>query len=183
MKKRSCSIIFLSIVGMMICFSATVRADDEKAPERITDMVGIYGKKTVLFHIIGGDNNNFTIRVENILMKSPNPLRGINEAYLDIATIRHDMKRFRVTIDELEKRLKQYDEEQAASEQRKTQEHLKKQEIARQRELERRKRLMEEATLESAFEEAIGKPIEEEATSPEGEAEEDAAEETEAEAE
>lgn len=157
------------ILGILICFSTTLRADDGNVSERITDLLNIYGKKAVLSHIIGGDNDNFTIRVNNKPMKSPNPLRGINAALIDVSTIRYDMKRYKMTIDELEKRLTQYDEEQAALEQKKIQERREKREDAKKRYRLRQKRLQEEAALESAFEQAIGKAIEEEADTPEEE--------------
>ena len=155
------------LLGFLAFFSQPLAAENNvETLSKITALVDAYGKKTVLSQVIGNSNDNFTIRLNNQLMKSPNPLRGINEAYIDAGTIRHDMKRYRVTVEELEDRLIRHDREKAALAEKQAQERLEKQKKARERQLLMQKRLQEEAELESAFEQVIGRPIEEQAESP-----------------
>ena len=168
MKSLACR---YAVVLVMLCFLGppVLAEDNSEVLSKISALVDTYGKKTVLSQVIGNSGGNFTIRLNNRLMKSPNPLRGINEAYIDAGTIRYDMNRYQLTAAELENRLMLYDREKAALAEKQAQERLEKQKKVRERQLLLQKRLQEEAELESAFEQAIGKPIEEQAESPKAE--------------
>jgi predicted transglutaminase-like protease len=159
-----------AVVIVVLSFFPQIVSAEEKGDvlSKITTLTDTYGKKTVLAQIIGNNEDNFTIRLNNQLMRSPNPLRGINEAYIDAGTIDYDMKRYRMTVDELENRMVRYNQEKASQKEKQAQERLEKQEQARKRQLLIQKRLQEESDLENAFEQAIGRPIEEEAASPQG---------------
>lgn len=159
MNKHSLFVSMLTILTMLMV-SSMAFGEDEKPEERLSPLIDAFGKKVILAQIIETDETDFTIRIENEFKKSEHPLRGINAAFIDPVTIRYDMKRYGVTLDELNKRLIQYNEEQAALKQERTEEQLERQERARARALRERKRLMEEAVLQSTFEETIGKPIE-----------------------
>jgi hypothetical protein len=86
----------------------------------INHLISEYGSKKVLYCVIGDySSDNFSVRINNKLKKSPHSLEGISSDYIDAGTIWHDMKRFSMDIGNLEVQLK--------NEERKEKEKINKQ--------------------------------------------------------
>lgn len=98
-------IIVCAVIGVFSSFSYAGIDFDKIIISRLTNLVNIYGKRMVLQQVIGRNSNDFTIDKNNKLSKSPLMLEGINTDYINVYTIYHDMTRYKISIEELEKNL------------------------------------------------------------------------------
>lgn len=92
---------------MTISFSSNyllANDNNERIIERINNLITTYGKKLILLQMVEEDSDKFTININNKLKESPHTLIGISERYIDAHSIYYDMIRYKITIDELEKR-------------------------------------------------------------------------------
>jgi len=105
MKKFSSVWMLILIVIIFSSNSAPAYDKDEKVISRIDNLINTYGKKTIVHQLIE-NKDKFTININNQLIESPHPLSSIDEKYIDADSIYYDMTRYKVTIDELEKKFK-----------------------------------------------------------------------------
>ena len=77
-----------------------------KIISRIANLINTYGKEMILHQILGKDYDNFTINFNNKLCDTHVPLQCLGETNVNVNSIYYDMARYKITIDELEKRLK-----------------------------------------------------------------------------
>lgn len=102
---------YLKLVFLMLTFLAiqtnilAAGVQDDKANE-IDQLIKTYGKETVLNAVIKGDENPFTIKINNQLLQSEYSLAATNYDLIDSDTIKHDMEKNSVSITVLKDRLK-----------------------------------------------------------------------------
>ncbi len=74
----------------------------------INHLISEYGSKKVLYCVIGDYySDNFNIKINKKLKKSPHDLIGIGSDFIDAESIWHDMKRYSIDIEKLEEKLKE----------------------------------------------------------------------------